>query len=84
MFLVLLFFFLTLYAEHKERIKQVEEEERLKKEKEEERQRVAEIKSNEQKKLSDEYLQDLTEETQDKLERTSQVNLIVELICFVS
>ncbi|KAG6531339.1 hypothetical protein ZIOFF_005144 [Zingiber officinale] len=58
--------------EHKERIKQVEEEERLKKEKEEERQRVAETKSNEQKKLSDEYPQDLTEETQDKLERTSQ------------
>lgn len=84
MFLVLLFFFLTFFAEHKERIKKVEEEERLKKEKEEERQRVVEAKSNEQKKLSDEYPHDLTEETQDKLERTTQVNLIVELVCFVS
>ncbi|XP_074577108.1 glucosidase 2 subunit beta-like [Curcuma longa] len=57
--------------EHKERIKKAEEEERLKKEKEE-AQRVAETKSNEQKKLSDEYPQDLTERPQGKLEKTSQ------------
>lgn len=52
----------------------------MKKEKEE-AQRVAETKSNEQKKLSDEYPQDLTERPQGKLEKSSQVS---ELDCFVT